>query len=289
MHVWNVRHAARWKYRTQKSRQKSQSGHHRTTLSGYIFSIKARIDNRKKLVKHQYLLYMFPQYGELRPTSGWDRSGSLGTPANFNGFRILTALLHGSLVVGVSQTLRRWTEGATYIRRAAITLGIGPHSSLISILHGIISNFYLRRLLFWLGSAYPSPGLTKNRPYSERWKAWWETRRRRCAEFQCGGVWGGLSHPQMTGGLGGENAFWRISKATERSFLHLYTEILGGARPTFGGGVNCPLPQRRTAPGHSPRHSPFSITWNWCFSAKVDGLILTIHKTYWLMANVWSK
>ena len=52
-----------------------------------------------------------------------------GTPANFNGFRVLAALLHGIPVLGVSQTLRRWTEGATYIRRAAITLGIGPHSS----------------------------------------------------------------------------------------------------------------------------------------------------------------
>jgi len=31
----------------------------------------------------------------------------LGTPANFNGFRVLAALLHGTLVVGVSQTLRR--------------------------------------------------------------------------------------------------------------------------------------------------------------------------------------
>jgi len=30
-----------------------------------------------------------------------------GTPANFNGFRILAALLHATLVVGVSQTLRR--------------------------------------------------------------------------------------------------------------------------------------------------------------------------------------
>ena len=37
---------------------------------GYVFAIKARIDNRKKLVKQQYLLYMSPQYGELRPTSG---------------------------------------------------------------------------------------------------------------------------------------------------------------------------------------------------------------------------
>jgi len=31
----------------------------------------------------------------------------LGTPANFNGFRVLAVLLHGTLVVGVSQTLRR--------------------------------------------------------------------------------------------------------------------------------------------------------------------------------------
>ena len=30
-----------------------------------------------------------------------------GTPANFNAFGVLAALLHGILVVGVSQTLRR--------------------------------------------------------------------------------------------------------------------------------------------------------------------------------------
>jgi len=29
-----------------------------------------------------------------------------GTPANFNGFRVWAALLHGTLVVGVSETLR---------------------------------------------------------------------------------------------------------------------------------------------------------------------------------------
>ena len=40
-----------------------------------------------------------------------------GTPAYFNGFRVLAALLHGTLVVGVSQTLRRLTEGATYVRQ----------------------------------------------------------------------------------------------------------------------------------------------------------------------------
>ena len=30
-----------------------------------------------------------------------------GTPANFNGFCVLAALLHGTLVVGVSQMLQR--------------------------------------------------------------------------------------------------------------------------------------------------------------------------------------
>jgi len=50
-----------------------------------------------------------------------------GTPANFNGFRVLAALLHGTLVLaGVSQTLRRWTEVATYIRQGGHHVGHWP-------------------------------------------------------------------------------------------------------------------------------------------------------------------
>ena len=60
----------------------------------------------EKLVKQQYVLNISSQYGKLRPTGGWDQLGVCGTPANFNGFRILAALLHASLVVSVSQTLR---------------------------------------------------------------------------------------------------------------------------------------------------------------------------------------
>ena len=37
----------------------------------------------KKLVKQQYVLHMSPQYGELWPTSGWDRFTSLGYPCKF--------------------------------------------------------------------------------------------------------------------------------------------------------------------------------------------------------------
>ena len=66
--------------------KKSPSTHHRTTLSSYIFATanKAYIDNRKKkLVKQQYLLHMSSQYGELRPTSSWDRFDYLGHPSEF--------------------------------------------------------------------------------------------------------------------------------------------------------------------------------------------------------------
>jgi len=42
----------------KKVAKKSPSGHHRTTLLGYTFTTKAHINNRKKPVKHQYVLHM---------------------------------------------------------------------------------------------------------------------------------------------------------------------------------------------------------------------------------------
>jgi len=55
----------------RKKSPKMPSAHHRTTLSGYIFAIKARIDNRKKnLLSSNIFSRCLPQYGELRPTSG---------------------------------------------------------------------------------------------------------------------------------------------------------------------------------------------------------------------------
>ena len=52
-----------------------------------------------------------------------------GTPPNFNGFRVLAALLHGTLVVGVSHQPNCGVEqrAPPIFGRAAITLGIGPH------------------------------------------------------------------------------------------------------------------------------------------------------------------
>ena len=83
MKVGNVLHAARWKHRMQNDAKKLPSVHHCTTLLSYIFTTKACIDNRKKLLKQQYLLQMSPQYGKLRPTNGWVWLASLGHPSKF--------------------------------------------------------------------------------------------------------------------------------------------------------------------------------------------------------------
>ena len=50
-----------------------------------------------------------------------------GTPVNFNGFRVLAALLHGTLEVGVSKLCGIEQRAPPIFDRAAITLGIGPH------------------------------------------------------------------------------------------------------------------------------------------------------------------
>jgi len=152
------------------------SGHHRTTLSSCIFMTKTRIDNQKKKILNSNISstcpYNMANVGPLMAEIGlpvW------GTPANFNGFRVLAlslqrrhspeanhtlhdvwpspglvhyvcifggsclvaefcqvqssvhvqnlhspifiASLHSTPVVGASQTLRHWAEGATYIRQ----------------------------------------------------------------------------------------------------------------------------------------------------------------------------
>jgi len=77
------------------------------TLLGHIFATKTCIDNRKKLLNSNMSSicpHNMMNFGLLMAEIG---SLVWGTPANFNGFHLLAALLHGTLVVGVSQTLRR--------------------------------------------------------------------------------------------------------------------------------------------------------------------------------------
>ena len=92
----------------------------------------------KKLVKQQCFPHMSSQYDELRLTSGWDLLAGLGHPSKFQGYgcrRVLAALLHGTLVVGVSQTLRCWTQGANYIRQGGHHVGHWPTFLVYFIIH----------------------------------------------------------------------------------------------------------------------------------------------------------
>jgi len=167
----------------QKIAKNSPSGHHRTTLSACrsIFATKAFIDNRKSVLNSNIFstcLHNIVNFGPLTAEICWR---VWGTPAYFNGFRVLasllqrrrstevnqtlhdvwpspaliaytihfrgllplrefcpvqnslyvqvlrshmlTASLHGTPVAGVSQTLRRWEEGATCIRQGGYHVG----------------------------------------------------------------------------------------------------------------------------------------------------------------------
>jgi len=87
---------------------------------------------------------MSAQYGELRPTSGWDRLTSLGHPCKFQLVSCLGSVTARHLVVGVSQTLRRWTEGATYIRQGDHHVGHWP-----TFLVNILNFFEVFACYFW--------------------------------------------------------------------------------------------------------------------------------------------
>ena len=186
MHCWNVNllHAARWKYRTQNLRRQNS---HLCTIAQLCRAISSQLRHVSTIGKilsnngiSSTYTYNMVNFG---PPTAEIGSLVLGTPANFNGFRvlasllqrrrfteanqtlhavwpspglvyiytyiyvyihyifggccyvtefcqvqaslcvqvlrslILAALLHRTRIVGISQTLRSWAEGATYVRQ----------------------------------------------------------------------------------------------------------------------------------------------------------------------------
>ena len=116
-------------------RKKSPFWLHRTTLSGYIFGTKTYIDNWKKNLLKGNTSSTCPDnmvnFGLLTTEICWH---VWGTPTNFNGFLRLGSVTARHLVVGVSQTLRRSTEGATYIPQGSNYVGLAHISSYFSYL-----------------------------------------------------------------------------------------------------------------------------------------------------------
>ena len=87
---------------------------------------------------------MFPQYGELRPTSGRDLLASLGHPSTF---QLVSRL--GSITARHSRSgLQPNSAAPPIFGRTAITLGIGPHSSLVYKSRNLFTTFNVVRMTF---------------------------------------------------------------------------------------------------------------------------------------------
>jgi len=111
-------------------RKKVAKNRHLGTIAQVCRAISSQLRHvstiGKKLVKHQYVLQMSPYYAELRRTSGWDRFVSLGYPCKFQRVSRLGSVTARHVVVSVSQTLWRWTEGASYVRQGDHQVGHWP-------------------------------------------------------------------------------------------------------------------------------------------------------------------
>jgi len=80
------------------------------TIAQLCRAISSQLKNTstigKKLVKQQDLLHMLHNMVNFGPVAAEIGPVVWGTPINFNGFCVLAELLHGTLLLGVSQTLR---------------------------------------------------------------------------------------------------------------------------------------------------------------------------------------
>jgi len=103
-----VLHGACCKYGTQKVVKNRHLG----TIAQLCPAISSQLRHVSTIGKKKLLSsnasstcsHNVVNFGPLATEIG---SGVWGTPANFNGFRILAALMHGTPLLGVSQTLRR--------------------------------------------------------------------------------------------------------------------------------------------------------------------------------------
>jgi len=115
MQVWNVLHAARWKYRTQKWCK----NRHLRTIAQLCQAISLQRRHISTIGKNSLSSNISPTCPYIMvnfgPLAAEIVSLVWGTPANFNRFRVLAALLHSTLLVGVSQTAVLNSERHLYL------------------------------------------------------------------------------------------------------------------------------------------------------------------------------
>ena len=107
--------------------------------------------------------------------------GVWGTPANFNGFRVLAAILHGTLVVGVSQTAalnrgrhlylagRPSRRPLAHISSCCTYFHDTWHTSVGQMIKSHVSN------MFHMHENAKSLILKFSKVYSNTLKVWWAT------------------------------------------------------------------------------------------------------------------
>ena len=148
----------------RKSRQKSPSGHHCTTLSGYIFASKAVSTIGEKLLSSNMFSrcpHNMVNFGQLAAEIGlpvW------GTPANFNGFRLLASLC-------TSVNCERQPNFATFNRGRHGHLCSAGRPSRWALAHILVmaalwnwaGHYILPYDFYLLSSFFPSPNLSGRR------------------------------------------------------------------------------------------------------------------------------
>jgi len=129
MQVWNVLDASRWKCRPKKSPKIGLLG----TIAQLCWTISSQLRHVSTIGENLLDSSISPtcphnmvNFGSLVAEIGL---GVWGTAAKFNGFHVLEVLLHGTLVVGVRKLCGIEQRAPPIFGRAAIRLGIGPHSS----------------------------------------------------------------------------------------------------------------------------------------------------------------
>ena len=111
--VWSVLRAARWKYRTQKWRK----NRHLRTFAQICWVISSQLRHVSTIGKKLVSTNMSSRCSHNMVNFGPRAADicclltSLGHPCKFQRVSRLGSITARHLVVGVSQTLRRWTEG----------------------------------------------------------------------------------------------------------------------------------------------------------------------------------
>jgi len=109
----------------------SPSGHHRTTLSGYIFATAAHIDNRKNLLNSNIsptCPHIMVNFTLLMAEICW---WVCGTPADFNGFCVLASLLKWRRSTEANQTLHDVWPSPGLVHYNIHFLGLLPRNGIL--------------------------------------------------------------------------------------------------------------------------------------------------------------